>query len=85
MPLYDFKCLKCGSEKEILMKMVEYKRPLCCEQEMQRVFNHMVVPDVEPYFDQNISHNGEYVKSKKHRQQLMKKHGVSEKFGKGWI
>jgi hypothetical protein len=77
--------LKCGKEEEFCMRMTEYKRPLCCEEEMQRIFTHSVVPDLQPYLDENIGTTPEYVKSKQHRKELMKKHGVYEKFGKGWV
>lgn len=67
------------------MRMTEYARPLCCEQEMQQVYSHSVVPDLEPYVDENLSEQPVYVKSKKHKQELMRKAGVAERFGKGWF
>lgn len=85
MPFYDFKCEKCGEKKEEFMKMADYHRPICCGSQMQRLYNYHVVRDLQPYLDENISHDAQWVKSKKHRKQLMKENGVSEKFGKGWF
>lgn len=85
MPLYDFRCEKCGKKSEIFMRMAEYTRARCCEQEMQRVYSYAVVPDLKPYVDQNLSEKPVYVRSKKHRQELMRNAGVSERYGKGWV
>lgn len=68
------------------MKLADYKSPDCCGQAMKHVLgNYSVIPDVEPYLDENIGNEPTWVKSKKHRRQLMKEHGVQEKFGKGWF
>lgn len=67
------------------MKLADYKAPECCSQPMKQVIgNYHVVGDLEPYMDENLSDQPVYVRSKKHRRQLMKEAGVVEKFGKNW-
>lgn len=85
MPTYDFFCEVCKKEQEVFMKMSEFQVPICCDKEMkQRIGNYMVIGDIEPYMDQHLGSEPVWVKSKKHRERLMKQHGVQEKFGKGW-
>lgn len=85
MPTYDFFCQQCSKQEEIFMKLADYKAPECCGQKMKQVIgNYHVVGDLEPYVDENIGNEPVLVKSKRHRRQLMKEHGVQEKFGKNW-
>jgi len=37
MPLYSFKCAKCGEEKEVIQKYSD-KPPKCCRKQMTRTF-----------------------------------------------
>ena len=84
-PTYDFHCDACKKEQEVFMKMSEFQVPLCCDKEMkQRLGNYSVIGDIEPYMDQHLGAEPVWVKSKKHREKLMKEYGVQEKFGKGW-
>ncbi len=85
MPFYDVKC-SCGhEEKDVQQGFDEYKDCIKCGKLMQRVLgNYSVIRDIEPYLDTNMGHDPVVVKSKKHRQQLMKERGLTEKFGKGW-
>jgi hypothetical protein len=86
MPSFDFRCKICQQQKEVFMKIAEFKAPVCCDFEMTQVLgSYSVVPDLEPYLDPHIGTEPVYVKSKQHRKELMKQYGVSEKFGKGWI
>lgn len=84
MPFYDFRCKQCGKEEEVFMKFEDWKRPLCCGDEMTQVYSHRVNPDLEPYLDPNLGEKPVYVKSKRHRRKLMKEAGVVERYGKGW-
>lgn len=85
MPLYDLKC-DCGNEeKDAWCGINEYPPCIKCGQPLKRVLGqHRVVPDLEPYLDHNLSDKPVFVKSKQHRRQLMREHGVTEKVGKGW-
>jgi len=80
--LYEYEC-SCGKRTEEFRSVAERNNaPFCCGKPMQKVLGgHRVVPDMEPYFDENLQ---SYVKSKQHRKQLMREQGVSEKIGKGW-
>lgn len=85
MPNYDFRCESCQKQEEVFMRIADYKAPECCGKKMNQVLgNYSVVKDVDPYLDENIADKPVWVKSKQHRKQLMKEHGVYEKFGKGW-
>lgn len=86
MPTYQFACEVCKKDEEVFMRLADYKAPDCCGQKMKQVLgNYHVVKDIEPYLDENLGDQPVYVKSKKHRKQLMKEHGVMEKYGKGWV
>lgn len=83
MPLYTYEC-SCGKSADEFRSVAERNNaPLCCGKPMQKQLGgHRVVPDVVPYFDDNLE---SYVKSKQHRKQLMREQGVYEKYGKGWM
>ena len=86
MPAYDFLCQKCSKKEEVFMKLADYKKPDCCDQPMKQIIgNYHIVMDLKPYLDENLSEQPVYVRSKKHRRQLMQEAGVTEKFGKGWF
>jgi hypothetical protein len=82
--IYPFKCDVCEKSEEHWMKVSEYQVPDCCEQPMRRIFGHNIVKDLEPYLDENLTSDPVWVKSKQHRKELMREHGVIEKIGKGW-
>lgn len=84
-PIYDLKC-DCGrEEKDVLCGINEYPPCIKCGEPLKRVIGHyQVIGDLEPYLDENLTSKPVLVKSKKHRKELMKEYGVSEKFGKGW-
>ena len=87
MPLYDYKCDGCDVITEQFGKPVE-PRHLCakCGAPMRRLIstNYSVHGDLEPYLDYEMSSKPVPIKSKKHRERMMKKHGVAELIGKGW-
>jgi len=86
MPVYDYKCGKC--EKEDLNRVEPYENKVLkckCGGDKTRFFTSMnSFGDLEPYMDQHIGEHPTYIKSKKHRQQVMKENGVVEKLGKNW-
>ena len=87
MPIYEYKCAKCGKIEDKFNPMAEHKNgPICCDEQMKQHFSsYYVIGDIEPYVDENIGDGHTVVKSRKHREKLMKEHGVYEKVGKGWI
>ena len=48
------------------------------------ISSYSVIGDLEPYLDANLSDRPVWVRSKRHREQLMRENGVTEKYGKGW-
>lgn len=86
--IYECKCDVCGRKEDIIRRLDDRDKdlPHCCNQEMRRIISgYRVVSDLDPYLDENLGDKPVWVKSKKHRERLMKEHGVSEKYGKGWI
>jgi predicted nucleic acid-binding Zn ribbon protein len=83
MPLYEYAC-ECGKRTDEFRSVAERNNgPLCCGKPMlKQLGGHRVVPDVAPYYDDNLQ---SYVKSKQHRARVMREQGVTEKFGRGWM
>jgi predicted nucleic acid-binding Zn ribbon protein len=83
--IYVYSC-ECGSKKEEFRKVRDRnKLPKCdkCGINMVReIGGHNVVADIESYYDENLETG---IKSRKHRERVMREKGVYEKFGKGWI
>jgi len=89
MPAYDYECPACGKVEERILPVARRLDPqMCpdCETRMAKLVttSYNVVGDIEPYVDENLASEPVYVKSKQHRQTLMREHGVAEKYGKGW-
>lgn len=84
--IYVYDCPDCGGIKEEFRKVDDRnKLPKCelCKVVMSRVIGgHNVIPDLQPYFDENLQTG---IKSRQHRERVMREQGVSEKIGKGWI
>ena len=87
MPVYDFRCKTCNKTHEYIAKFEERQKTCECGGEMDRLITtrYAVIGDIEPYIDEHIGEKPVVVKSRKHRQQLMRENGVYEKFGKGWL
>ncbi len=72
MPIYGFHCL-CGAELDQYFKMDDNKQVQCaCGRQMVRDYSFNVKADIEPYKDNTLG----YVKSRRHKDQLMKDKGV---------
>ena len=39
-----------------------------------------IIPDIEPYFDENMGHEPVFVKSRRHKNQLLKERGLGIKW-----
>lgn len=83
--IYQYLCEDCGVTKEEFRKVDDRNNlPTCdlCNVPMPKLIGgHNVAPDLHPYYDENLQVG---IKSRKHREQVMKSQGVSEKIGKGW-
>lgn len=87
MPVYTCKCIACGKEADYYTSVSDRNNtPNCdCGAQTEKIISaYCVIPDLVPYLDENIGKEPTWVKSKQHRKQLMKEHGVIEKYGKGW-
>jgi hypothetical protein len=87
--IYDVKCKKCGEKQEIVRTVADRDKdlPVCCGETTRRIISlkQNIVPDLEPYVEENLGEKPVYIKSKQHRKEVMRKEGVYEKYGKGWI
>jgi putative FmdB family regulatory protein len=83
MPLYDYECACGRGAAEFRAVDQRNDGPQCeCGAIMVKVFSKAAaIGDLEPYFDDNLQ---TYIKSRKHRVQVMRDKDVAEKFGKGW-
>lgn len=85
MPLYDCKCPNCGEIEDIWARINEIN-PKCprCSREMERLISPTrIICDIEPYFDDNLadsktSPQGQWVKSRQHKRQLLKEQNLRE-------
>lgn len=83
MPEYEYECQKCGFITELFMMPSELdkQKAFCgqCQGEMKRnIVLSNIQEDYKPYFDENINDQGEFVKSRKHRKELMKLNNLVE-------
>jgi len=83
--IYAYECEECGAVKDEIRKVEDRNKcPKCdlCKISMKKLIGgHSVVGDMEPYYDENLQIG---IKSRKHRERVMREQGVSEKIGKGW-
>jgi putative FmdB family regulatory protein len=83
---YDFKCESCHQVTENWARINEMTVPcpLCGERATRMISCPAVHGDFEPRLVENIAHEPIWIDSKKTLRREMEKHGVSEKYGKGW-
>lgn len=85
MPLYDYACQRCGRIEERIAGFDEQIIPCPCGCTMTRQFHgnfgiNMGV-GAYGYYDETLQ---TYINSNKHKREVMREQGVSERFGKGW-
>lgn len=82
-PIYSYECEDCGLAKDEYRSVAKRNdSPLCCGSPMKKVISgYRVIGDLEPYYDENLE---SFIKSKRHRQQVMREKDVYESYGKGW-
>lgn len=84
--IYAYECPDCGAVKDEIRRVEDRNNcPECdlCKVTMKKLIGgHNVVGDMEPYYDENLETG---IKSRKHRERVMKEKGVYEKIGRGWI
>lgn len=82
MPLYDFCCTSCGTVENVWAGINEESMPCpkCHEHQATRLFSppRNIICDLTPYWDENISKNGQpvYVESRQHKAKLLKQNGL---------
>lgn len=85
MPIYDYKCSRCGVTEERVAKVDDHIVVCPCGSTMTRQFHSSfgigMGVGAYGYFDETL---GRYIATNKQRRDEMRKQGVSEKIGKGW-
>ena len=78
MPRYDFTCSMHGRVDDLIARSDEYSKPCPeCGQAMTRLLPiPAIIPDYEPWIDENLGHNPVYVTSRRHHKQLLKERGL---------
>lgn len=85
--IYEYQCQVCQQVTDAWRRVDDRNDcPTCeCGGETKKIISgYRVHGDMEPYFDENLGPNGTYVKSRKHRAQAMKEHGLFENIGQNW-
>jgi len=87
VPIYSYKCEDCETIVDEYRSIRDRDNCPTCEcggSTKKIITSYFAHGDIEPYLDPNISDKPTWVKSKKHRRQLMEENGVIESYGKGW-
>lgn len=85
MPIFDINCPNCGQINDIWAK-IDDMHPACpqCGHATVRLISPVRLQlDIEPYFDENLADarkcpNGQWVKSRQHKRQLLKDMDLAE-------
>ena len=87
MPIYDYKCNVTGQVVEKIAGVDDEKLTCQCGGKLERQFtiHYTAISDMKPYLDEHIGDQPIWIKSRKHRQQVMKETGVYEAYGRGWV
>ena len=85
MPIYEYECKPCDKLTDAYRSVADRNdTPLCehCAGPTKKIISYnRVHADFAPYYDDNLE---AHVKSKQHRQKIMREKGVTENYGKGW-
>ncbi len=86
MPLYDFKCRKCGLVTEQFARMDERTGLCSCGAETERqISRHYVIDDIDVVTEDLYPNKSVHITSRRQLRNLLREHGVVERYGKGWI
>lgn len=76
MPLYDFKCKRCGRIFEAFKKIADPNVPCFCGSETDVVLNTKGRDWFQPHWNENIAEKPIYVESKKQYREECQKRGL---------
>lgn len=79
MPLYDFKCLKCGEEFEEVAFIIDRNAVVhsCGGETEVLITGRQSRGWFTPHFNEHMGNNGTFITSKKHLKELCLKHDVT--------
>ena len=77
MPIYDYRCPRCGEQNDIWASMDEDIRPCHCGEMMVRLISRPnIAPDWGPYTEYNMGHEPVHIESRQHYYQELAKRGL---------
>lgn len=79
--IYAYICTDCGTETDAFRRVKERDDCPSCDcggETIRKVTAPQVSPDLKPYWDENISSNPVYIKSKQHRAEVLKANNLAE-------
>lgn len=80
MPIYDVECESCGKTFENVWAGVHEVTTCPCGAPMKRLLGPTSVsPDLEPYLDDNLGQRPIWIKSRQHRDRILKDRGLAIK------
>jgi hypothetical protein len=76
VPIYDAECPKCGLQENVWGK-IDVDLRCKCGRKMKRLISPVRInPDITPYWEENVGEQPVYMKSRRHRQQVLKDNGL---------
>lgn len=84
MPIYDAECPKCGVI-EVWGKINEVSVCKCGRNMTRLISPTRINPDIQPYVDMDMEYTPTLVKSRQHRDQLLKEKGLYAKTNNRWF
>ena len=81
MPLYDFRCKKCGKLKELIFRMNDEKKAECCGKPMLRLYGSQVNADLLYQFTaHNLGKKPVEIHSRTQWKRELKSRGLTDNF-----
>ena len=86
MPLYDYRCRKCGEVNNVWAKMEDTTLRHSCGYNMRRLISaSMIHPPFHEYVEENMGHDPVTISSRTQRDRLEKERGLYGKTNNRWV
>ena len=77
MPIYDFRCPKCGEKTDVWAGIDEDTKLCACGEVMTRLISPpRIAPDWAPYWEHNMGDKPVYIESRQHYYRELDKRGL---------
>lgn len=87
MPLYLYSCPLCGEVDNVWAGVNEMRKVHDeCGKTMKRLISPTRInPDIQPYIDTEMSWEGTHIRSRRHRDEVLKEKGLYAKTNNRWV